>query len=134
MHPRSPHRRVHSAEFKSRVLSECRQPGVSVSAVSIAHALNPNLVRKWLTGRGLKRAAGLAADPHTNRPVPALQFVPVQLAQPQSAMAAASAAPPRDIRIDLDHGALRLQLHCPGAAGPSYAAVLRALADIVSAS
>jgi transposase len=132
MHPRSPHRRVHSAEFKSRVLAECRQPGASVSAISIAHGLNPNLVRKWLVGRGLKRT-GLAADPRTVRPLPALQFMPVELAQPQAAPAAASAAAPRDIRIELDHGALRLQLQCPRAAGASYAAVLRALADIVAA-
>lgn len=51
----SSQRRVHSAEFKAQVLSECRQPGVSVAAIALKHGLNVNLVRKWLVGRGLKR-------------------------------------------------------------------------------
>jgi len=48
-------RRKHSAEFKAQVLAECRQPGASVAAVAIAHGLNPNVVRKWLSGQNLKR-------------------------------------------------------------------------------
>ena len=56
----SPHRRVHSAELKAQVIAECREAGASVSAVALAHGLNANLVRKWLVGRGLKRA-GLPA-------------------------------------------------------------------------
>ena len=55
MHPNRSQRRVHSAEFKTQVLAECRQPGASVAAVAIAHGLNPNIVRKWLAGRNLKR-------------------------------------------------------------------------------
>ena len=60
MHPNSSSRRVHSAEFKARILTECRQPGASVSAVAIAHGLNTNVVRKWLAGRGLKRMGDAA--------------------------------------------------------------------------
>ncbi|MEJ8852810.1 transposase [Variovorax rhizosphaerae] len=75
MHPNSSNRRVHSADFKARVLAECRQPGASVSAVAIAHGLNANVVRKWLTGRGLKRMS--AATPAISGVAPALQFVPV---------------------------------------------------------
>lgn len=55
MHPNRSHRRVHSAEFKTLILAECRRPGASVSAVAVAHGLNPNVVRKWLAGHGLKR-------------------------------------------------------------------------------
>jgi transposase len=43
---------VHSAEFKAAVIAECERPGASVSAVSLSHGLNVNLVRKWLVGRG----------------------------------------------------------------------------------
>jgi transposase len=50
----SSQRRVHSAEFKSAVLVECRQPGASVAAVALSHGLNVNLERKLLVGRGLK--------------------------------------------------------------------------------
>jgi hypothetical protein len=47
---------VHSAEFKMQVLAECQQSGASVAAVALAHGLNVNLLRKWLVGRGIKRA------------------------------------------------------------------------------
>ena len=91
MHPRS-QRRVHSAEFKAQVLAECQAPGASVAAIALAHGLNVNLVRKWLVGRGIKRA-GLSA-PRTVAPMPAavtpptaaaLQFIPVALAPEASA-------------------------------------------------
>ena len=50
-------RRVHSAEFKAEVMAQCREPGASVAAVAMAHGVNANVVRKWLAGHGLKRAA-----------------------------------------------------------------------------
>ena len=79
MHPNISSRRVHSSEFKSQILSECRQPGASISAVAIAHGLNTNVVRKWLAGRGLKRMGAAAASARDT--TPALQFVPVELAR-----------------------------------------------------
>lgn len=52
MQPKSK-RRVHGAEFKTQVLAECHQPGASVAAITLAHGLNVNLLRKWLVGRGI---------------------------------------------------------------------------------
>lgn len=49
-------RRVHGAEFKTKVLSECRQPGASVVAI----ALNVSLLRKCLLGRGILRTGRMA--------------------------------------------------------------------------
>ena len=40
-------RRKHSAEFKASVVGLC-QPGVSTSAVALAHGLNANLLREWI--------------------------------------------------------------------------------------
>jgi len=59
MHPnvRQAPRRVHSAEFKAKVMAQCREPGASVAAVAMAHGVNANVVRKWLAGNGLKRSA-----------------------------------------------------------------------------
>ena len=130
MHPNRSNRRVHSAEFKSRILSECRQPGASVSAVAIAHGLNTNVVRKWLAGLGLKRTgAGTAAARDTT---PALQFVPVELVR--SALAVATPASQPDIRIELERGGLHVKLQCAASAGALYAAQLRALADALCAA
>lgn len=130
MHSNRSNRRVHSAEFKARVLAECRQPGASISAVAIAHGLNTNVVRKWLTGRGLKRM-GIAA-PAAGGNAPTLQFVPVELPRPASAVAAPASEP--DIRIELHRGCLHVKLQCAASAGALYAAQLRALADVLCAA
>jgi transposase len=129
MHPNSSCRRVHSAEFKARILSACRQPGASVAAVAIAHGLNTNVVRKWLAGRGLKRMGDAAAAVRDT--TPALQFVPVELAR--SALAVAMPASQPDIRIELERGGLHVKLQCAASAGALYAAQLRALADALCA-
>jgi transposase len=128
MHPNRSNRRVHSGEFKAQILSECRQPGASVAAVAIAHGLNPNVVRKWLAGRGLKRMG----DPAPAPLAPVLQFIPVKLAEPEHRGAPAPDAA-GDIRIELQRGALQLKLHCAATAAPAYAALLRALADTMLA-
>lgn len=131
MHPNRSNRRVHSSEFKAQVLDECKQPGVSVAAVAIAHGLNPNVVRKWLSGVNLKRMG--AAMPATKPRMPPLQFVPVELARSEHRPVHIPASQP-DIRIELERGGLRLKLQCAASAGPAYAALLRALADTMAAA
>lgn len=130
MHPKSSSRRVHSAEFKARILSECRQPGASVSAVALTHGLNTNVVHKWLAGRGLKRMG--AAAPAARGTAPALQFVPVEL--PRSESVVAAPAGQTDIRVELQRGGLHVKLRCAASAGALYAAQLRAPADVLCAA
>jgi len=130
MHPNTSSRRVHGAEFKARILAECRQPGASVSAVALAHGLNTNVVRKWLAGRGLKRMGDAA--PAAGGTTPTLQFVPVEL--PRSEPVVAAPAPQPDIRIELERGGLHVKLQCAASAGTLYAAQLRALADALCAA
>ena len=127
MHPKSPIRRTHSPEFKALVLAACAQPGTSVAAVALSHGLNANVVRKWLSGRGMKRC-GLSVPAGQKQPTVPMQFVPVGLT-------AASPGVPcglrPDIRLDLDLGALQVKLHCARVAGASMAAVLYSLAQMV---
>ncbi len=87
MHPNTPSRRSPQCRVQGAHPAECRRPGASVSAVAIAHGLNTNVVRKWLTGRGLKRM-GIAAPAAVIGAVPALQFVPVELPRSEPAVAA----------------------------------------------
>ena len=42
-------RRTHSPEFKSELVMQCQQVGVSVAAVAMDHGINPNLLRRWIT-------------------------------------------------------------------------------------
>jgi len=140
----SSQRRVHGAEFKAQVLAECQRPGASVAAVALAHGLNVNLVRKWLIGRGLKRA-GLAAPRtvlHSQPAAPAVQavsaaplpFVPVTLqaqslgpdaaARPDERALAAAAA----IHIELRRGSAQLTVRWPASQAQSCAVWLVELA------
>lgn len=123
MHPNSRIRRTHSVQFKAQVLSDCRQPGASVSSVALAHGLNVNVVRKWLAGHGMKRCASAVQT----APAP-LEFVPVSVSAPAAACVAAST----DIHLELDLGALQLKLHCARGASGSMAALLHALAEMVA--
>jgi transposase-like protein len=134
MHRKHSNRRTHSAEFKARILAECRKPNASVSAVAIAHGLNTNVVRKWLAGYGLKRMrnAAPAPTPLASRTAPAVQFVPVELQRSQSVPSARASH--GDIRIELQRDGLHVKLQCAANAAAHYAAQLRALADALCAA
>ena len=43
-----PKRRVYSAELKTQVRQECRQPGASIAGVALSHGINANIVHRWL--------------------------------------------------------------------------------------
>jgi transposase len=126
MIPNRSNRRVHTPEFKAQVIGDCQQPGASVAAVAIGHGLNPNVVRKWLAGQNLKRM-GTAKPANAPHAAP-LQFVPIELAKSEHLDAKFPASQP-GIRIELEHGGLRLKLQCAAGSAPGYASLLRALAD-----
>ena len=132
-------RRVHSPEFKARVLAECATPGVSVAAVAARHGLNANVVHKWLAGLGMKRAGQARPAPRAGG---ALQFLPMDLASPLGTPVARAAEPSLPcmplpvgdrppVHLEIKQGALQLKLTCSAGSAPAYAAVLRALADVV---
>jgi transposase len=51
-------RRFFSEEHKRAVVERCLVPGASVSAVSLAHGFNTNLVRKWIRTHQARQADG----------------------------------------------------------------------------
>lgn len=141
MQPRSqqPARRVHVAEFKSKVLAECREPGTSVAAVALANGLNANLVRKWLQGRGLQRcglgdgggAAVQACGPtQPAQRTAALQFVPVDLAaaspaaEPGTRCGTTASAEMAHIHVELCRSGASLSVRWPAAQAQQCAAWL----------
>ena len=72
------HRRNHSIEFKTDLVTMCRQPGISVSAVSQAHGVNANLLRRWM--KQYPVAANIPLEP-----TPA-KLVPVQVEAPHHSL------------------------------------------------
>jgi transposase len=145
MHSKSGRRRRHGAEIKAKVLAACDEPGASISGVALAHGLNANLVRKWRTGRGLKRAGVTVAPPPMSevrrRPIPAPshlqaspEFVAIAMPAPPKAMRSnvaghADAAPGAEplIHVELRRGPLHLSVRWPSAAADDCTAWLREL-------
>ena len=116
-------RRTHSAEFKAKVVSACRRPGVSIAAVALANGLNANLLRRWVVTeeqtpplRSMETAnAALPRSSVENR-----TFIPIQLEQ--STVATSEA-----ITIELRRGATVVKVDWPLAAAAACAGWLREL-------
>lgn len=81
-------RRVYPAEFKREVIAQCLEPGASVSAISLAHGINANVIRKWLPRQKVAATRALA----TMLPVTVHSAAPLATSKP---------------RIDLAHRARR---------------------------
>ena len=85
-------RRRHAASFKASIVAACRQPGMSLSAVSLANGLNPNMVRKWVadadgfTGRRVVGPAVVSApvSAGAHAQTSTASFVPVALTTPEA--------------------------------------------------
>ena len=146
MHSKSAPRRRHSAELKTDVLAACDEPGASISGVALAHGLNANLVRKWRSGRGVKRAGVTAAPQHVNvapqrrasttSPVLGARPEFVAIEMPESLKPAATAAVEHSgaapsaapfIHVELRRGTLHLNVRWPTSAADDCTAWLREL-------
>ena len=117
-------RRKHSAEFRAEVVHACRQPGASVAAIAQRNGLNANVVHRWLrqdgrvagaAGGGVGRGAAVTARPH-------VEFMAVQMPQPQSQSMAVTAP---DIRVELRRGTAQVTVSWPLQAAGECGAWLR---------
>ena len=141
MHPNSGPRRRHSDEIKAKVLAACDEPGASISGVALAHGLNTNLVRKWRSGRGVKRAVMVIAPTAAIQAPPAAlgaapEFVAVDMPAPAKAAMRAAAQPTAAapmgealIQIELRRGPLHLNVRWPTAAAEDCRAWLSELSS-----
>lgn len=111
-------RRRHSEQFKAQLVAACRRPGVSIAAVALANGLNANLLRRWV-------AQSEAHSKPLSAPMTAVAaggavstFLPVAVQDGRS-------GGERSIRIELQHGHGRVQVHWPLEAAAECAAWLR---------
>ena len=104
-------RRRHSPQFRAQVVAACLQPGVSLAAVSLANGLNTNMVRRWVKEHR-EGMGSVVAGPDQNgqsqieRTAAPTQFVAV-------AVAAESAAPAGDIRVEVRRRDTVVQISWP---------------------
>jgi transposase len=113
--PAGRRRRRHSAEFKAKVVEECRRPGVSMAAVALAHGLNANLLRRWVVEKKWMDTSAPCATSPAQQEFLALPLVAG--AQPPPAAA--------DIHMELRRGATTVTIIWPAQAARDCAAWLR---------
>lgn len=93
------HRRIHAIAFKTDLVTMCRQPGVSVSAVAQAHGVNANLLRRWMKQYPADGTPPLA---------PTLaKLVPVQVDTLHTSRTDS------EIQFDIQRGATRIHIRWP---------------------
>ena len=115
-------RRRHEASFKASIVAACCQPGISLSAVSLANELNPNMVRKWV--REANTGGVQLPSPKPSAPVPAS---PRPGAQPAGFMPVALAAPEPSIVIEVQRPGACVKVTWPAQAAAHCAAWMREL-------
>ena len=106
------HRRNHSIEFKTDLVTMCNEPGVSVSAVAQAHGVNANLLRRWMKQYPLAAHIPVA-------PAPA-KLVPVQIETDNTSPSNG------EIHFDIQRGATRIHVRWPMAGAEACAQLLGA--------
>jgi len=55
-------RSIYDRTANRELVRRCQQPGVSVAATALAHGLNANLLRKWITMASGRRSSGRSTD------------------------------------------------------------------------
>jgi transposase len=108
-------RRRFTAEFKARIVEACQQPDASVAGIALEHALNANLVHKWI--REARRR-----EPVSDTPA----FVPVPIASTTAPVAAQSQAAER-IRLSIPSPKGTVTIEWPASDAQGCRALLRDL-------
>ena len=110
--------RTYTAQFKAERVAACGQPGVSIAALAGQHAMNVNVLHRWLkehrrSGRHQLAAHSPAAAPGTASPLAA--FIALQLPAP------AQQPETREIKVELRRGALSMVVTWPVSAAAELA-------------
>ena len=92
-------RRIHSIEFKTELVAICSQPGVSLSAVALAHGVNANLVRRWIKQ--------FPVDSNLQQLPARARLVPVQVE------AISTATSEENIQFDIQRGSTQINIRWP---------------------
>ncbi len=107
---------VYDTAAKRELVRRAQQPGTSVAALALAHGINANLLRSWVT-HTVRRERGKASS--------SAALVPVTTVAATTATTASSTKPivsENSVEIELPRGTVRVR-------GVEAAEVLRALID-----
>jgi transposase len=102
-------RRTYSTSFKSELIEQCRQVGVSCSAVAISHGMNPNVLRRWIKDAAHPRdAAAAPPEPVDVELKPAFVALSMTVPTPQAPNAAQV-----NVRIDIQRNGTTVSVLWP---------------------
>lgn len=130
--PRYAARRTHrtyTAQFKAELIAACQEPGASIAALALQHAMNTNVLHRWLKEwqQGLHRRQACVSPQAAQHPA----FIPIALgASPLSLSEQAPpapSAPPANIRIECQRRGLSVTVHWPLSAANECAQLLEQL-------
>ena len=85
-----PKRRFYSPESKLQIVGQCAEPGASIAAVALKHAINANIVHRWLREHS---QGALVIQAHA--------FVPVTLSADPAPSSPPSAPPDRRLNSNV---------------------------------
>ena len=101
-------RRTYSASFKYELIEQCRQVGVSCSAVAISHGMNPNVLRRWIKDAADSSDAAPPAPKSVVDVKPAFVALPMTVPTPQAPDAAQA-----NVRIDIQRNGTTVSVLWP---------------------
>lgn len=118
-------RRTYSPEFKAKLVAACRIPGISVASVARNHAINHNILHRWLRelpGSGQPRihsAVDVTPPGFIELPMPTALPVPSTPTTPPITEGC--------VHLELQRGDLSLKLSWPASSAAECAVWLREL-------
>jgi len=113
--------RTYTREFKAELVAACQLPGVSIAAVAGAHAMNDNVLHRWLKEHarsGCHRQntiEGNADRSIVSSPSNLPAFIPVRLPAPGPGPIEQA------IKVDIRKGALTMSITWPTSASADFA-------------
>lgn len=113
-------KRTYSADTKAKLLAACSAPGASIAAVASAHAMNANVLHRWLKESSRSgQSFGRGADAGTSAVDMAIQNAPSFIALPLLTKPAEPQE--REIKVEIRKGGLVMTVTWPMSAANDFA-------------
>jgi len=87
-------------QAKRELIEASLQPGVSVAKLALAHGINANLLRTWMTKHQRQSLAGGSLRPSTATPAPFIPVVPVSAHRSPHTPPVLAARLPNGVRLE----------------------------------
>lgn len=110
--------RTYTPEFKAALVAACQKPGVSIAALASSHAMNANVLHRWLKEHeryGRHQLIGMGQSDASVATLPAPAFIPLKLPTPMPEPRMA------DLKIELCKGTLSMIVTWPVSATADFA-------------